>query len=188
MKGTLLKVVTLFVLGTRIDDVYYQHGGARRQEPDSTGIRARAGAPEHGGPQSRPGGIGELHRERTGRVQRLPYEPAICRGRRPVCRPDRGDQRGWLPWRRNGVPSVSLRLTESHAACIERPARGPDARTIPRGHAQGDGLQEWSPADLSLLQIMPWPVYGKMSDRELQAMYEYLRAIPCVGSAERCGR
>ena len=33
---------------------------------------------------------------------------------------------------------------------------------------------------------MPWPVFGKMSDRELQAVYEYLRAIPCVGSAERC--
>jgi len=31
-----------------------------------------------------------------------------------------------------------------------------------------------------LLQVMPWPVYGKMSDRELQAIYEYLRAIPCL--------
>jgi hypothetical protein len=33
-----------------------------------------------------------------------------------------------------------------------------------------------------ILQIMPWPVYGKMSDRELQAIYEYLKAIPCVPS------
>jgi len=31
-----------------------------------------------------------------------------------------------------------------------------------------------------LLQVMPWPVYGKMSDRELEAIYEYLRAIPCL--------
>lgn len=38
-----------------------------------------------------------------------------------------------------------------------------------------------------LLQVMPWPVYGNMSDRELEAIYEYLRAIPCVGSAMRCG-
>ena len=38
-----------------------------------------------------------------------------------------------------------------------------------------------------LLQVMPWPVYGKMSDRELHAIYEYLRAIPCVGDAARCG-
>jgi hypothetical protein len=31
-----------------------------------------------------------------------------------------------------------------------------------------------------ILQVMPWPVYGKMSDRELEAVYEYLRAIPMI--------
>jgi len=31
-----------------------------------------------------------------------------------------------------------------------------------------------------LLQVMPWPVYGKMSDRELAAIYEFLRAIPSI--------
>lgn len=31
-----------------------------------------------------------------------------------------------------------------------------------------------------ILQVMPWPVYGKMSDRELEAIYEYLRAIPMI--------
>ena len=29
-----------------------------------------------------------------------------------------------------------------------------------------------------LLQVMPWPVYAKMSNRDLRAIYEYLRAIP----------
>jgi hypothetical protein len=29
-----------------------------------------------------------------------------------------------------------------------------------------------------LLQVMPWPVYAEMSNRELRAIYEYLRAIP----------
>ena len=29
-----------------------------------------------------------------------------------------------------------------------------------------------------LLQVMPWPVYGKMKDRDLRAIYEYLRSIP----------
>lgn len=38
-----------------------------------------------------------------------------------------------------------------------------------------------------LLQVMPWPVYGKLTDRDLGAIYEYLRAIPCLGSAQRCG-
>ncbi|MFN3649228.1 MAG: cytochrome C [Armatimonadota bacterium] len=28
------------------------------------------------------------------------------------------------------------------------------------------------------LQVMPWPVYGKMTDKDLRAVYEYLRAIP----------
>ena len=31
-----------------------------------------------------------------------------------------------------------------------------------------------------ILQVMPWPVYGKMSDHELEAIYEYLRAIPTI--------
>ena len=31
-----------------------------------------------------------------------------------------------------------------------------------------------------ILQVMPWPVYGKMSDRELAAIYEFLKAIPVI--------
>jgi hypothetical protein len=38
-----------------------------------------------------------------------------------------------------------------------------------------------------LLQIMPWPMFRDMPDREKRALYEYLRAIPCRGSANRCG-
>jgi hypothetical protein len=29
-----------------------------------------------------------------------------------------------------------------------------------------------------ILQVMPWPVYGNMTDDDLRAIYEYLRAIP----------
>jgi hypothetical protein len=29
-----------------------------------------------------------------------------------------------------------------------------------------------------LLQVMPWPVYGRMLTRDLEAVYEYLRSIP----------
>jgi hypothetical protein len=32
--------------------------------------------------------------------------------------------------------------------------------------------------DGGILQVMPWPIYRNMSDRELRAIYEYLRAIP----------
>ncbi len=36
--------------------------------------------------------------------------------------------------------------------------------------------------DGDILQVMPWPIYKNMSDRELRAIYEYLRAIPHVES------
>ncbi|WP_224240919.1 cytochrome C [Hyalangium gracile] len=32
--------------------------------------------------------------------------------------------------------------------------------------------------DGSILQVMPWPVYKNMTERDLRAIYEYLRAIP----------
>lgn len=56
----------------------------------------------------------------------------------------------------------------------------PNAGCIPR------------PFDGSLLQIMPWPAFQKMTDRDIRAIYEYLRAIPCVQGnypeepADRC--
>ncbi|MEP6658052.1 MAG: cytochrome C, partial [Betaproteobacteria bacterium] len=31
-----------------------------------------------------------------------------------------------------------------------------------------------------LLQIMPWPVFGKKTDGDLRAIYEYLRSIPSL--------
>ena len=37
-----------------------------------------------------------------------------------------------------------------------------------------------------LLQVMPWPVYGKMLDRDLAAVYEYLSAIPHAEIGEGC--
>ena len=35
-------------------------------------------------------------------------------------------------------------------------------------------------ADNDLMQVMPWPVLRKMTDRDMQAVYEYLRAIPSL--------
>lgn len=39
------------------------------------------------------------------------------------------------------------------------------------------------PFDGGRLLVMPWPVFGKKTDRDLTAIYEYLRAIP---SRPRC--
>lgn len=32
----------------------------------------------------------------------------------------------------------------------------------------------------SIVQVMPWPVYGKKTDKDLTAIYEYLRSIPSL--------
>jgi hypothetical protein len=37
------------------------------------------------------------------------------------------------------------------------------------------------PFDGSLLQIMPWPAFSNMKEGDLRAIYEYLKAIPCIG-------
>lgn len=48
------------------------------------------------------------------------------------------------------------------------------------------------PFDGDLLQIMPWPNYKELTDHDLRAIYEYLKAIPCVQGnypgepADRC--
>ncbi len=73
----------------------------------------------------------------------------------------------------------------------------PDASGLPIG---GDTFQEFEqtirtghdpdqlhpnlpfPFRGDLLQIMPWPAYRNMTDRDLRAIYEYLSAIPCVAT------
>jgi hypothetical protein len=43
--------------------------------------------------------------------------------------------------------------------------QGDEYNNIPKGH---------------LLQIMPWPQFSYMTDHDLDAIYEYLSAIPCI--------
>jgi hypothetical protein len=48
------------------------------------------------------------------------------------------------------------------------------------------------PFDGELLQIMPWPIQKNMTDHDIRAIYEYLKAIPCIHGnypgepADRC--
>jgi len=37
-----------------------------------------------------------------------------------------------------------------------------------------------APVDGSRLQVMPWPVFHNMTDHQLDAIYEYLSAVPCI--------
>jgi hypothetical protein len=36
------------------------------------------------------------------------------------------------------------------------------------------------PFNGDLLQIMPWPFYQDLTDHDIRAIYEYLKAIPCI--------
>ena len=37
--------------------------------------------------------------------------------------------------------------------------------------------------DGDLLQVMPWPTFKSMTDHQLEAIYEYLSAIPCIDNS-----
>ena len=61
----------------------------------------------------------------------------------------------------------------------------PDANGRPAGLSLNDfvhllrtGETDDHPALGPLLQVMPWPTFRKMTDRDLEAIYEFLRAIP----------
>ncbi len=43
---------------------------------------------------------------------------------------------------------------------------------------QGTDFENVHPGISPLLQVMPWPVYGNMTDHDLRAVYEFLSAIP----------
>src|SRR5436190_23191508 len=64
---------------------------------------------------------------------------------------------------RNLTLSARIRTLEQFTDILRH---GTDLRTPPDGNP--------------ILQVMPWPVYGKMSDREIAAIYEYLNAIPLI--------
>ncbi len=63
----------------------------------------------------------------------------------------------------------------------------PDANGKPAGLSlqqfvdamrNGTDYKQLHPQTAPLLQVMPWPVYREMTQRDLEAIYEYLSAIP----------
>jgi hypothetical protein len=60
----------------------------------------------------------------------------------------------------------------------------PNANGLPAGltYAQFETVLRTGRDDEDghILQVMPWPVYGKLADQDLRAIYEYLRAIPSL--------
>jgi len=57
----------------------------------------------------------------------------------------------------------------------------PDANGLPSGLTRAQfikALRTGIDKDGAILQVMPWPVYGAMTDGDLKAIYEYLSSIP----------
>lgn len=57
----------------------------------------------------------------------------------------------------------------------------PNAQGLPAGMTLAQfrtALRTGKDLSNNTLQVMPWPVYGKMTDQDIAAVYEYLRAIP----------
>ena len=72
---------------------------------------------------------------------------------------------------RNGTDfdHVHPTCTAAQIAAIEGGATPACIPTSPDNPVRGD-----------LLQIMPWPVFSQMTDHQIEAIYEYLSAIPCI--------
>jgi hypothetical protein len=75
--------------------------------------------------------------------------------------------------RQFGPTITAPNITPDHAGKPAGLTRQQFIQTLRTGHNPKDPPGE-------ILQVMPWPSFGKKSDVDLAAMYEYLRAIPSL--------
>jgi hypothetical protein len=75
--------------------------------------------------------------------------------------------------RQFGPAITSANITPDYAGKPAGLTRQQFIQTLRTGHNPKD-----SPGQI--LQVMPWPTFGKKSDTDLAAIYEYLRAIPSL--------
>jgi hypothetical protein len=70
-------------------------------------------------------------------------------------------------------PLTASNITPDHAGRPNGLTRSQFIEAMRTGH------DPRAPAG-KILQVMPWPVYGKMTDHDLSAVYEFLRSIPSL--------
>lgn len=81
-----------------------------------------------------------------------------------------------------GVDIVSRNLTPDHTGQPEGGASFGEFYDSMRLGIDHDHLHPVLafPFDATKLQVMPWPAYRNWTDEDLEAVWEYLKAIPCV--------
>ena len=90
--------------------------------------------------------------------------------------PEQNYDAGSLAGGRKFGPFTSRNLTPNGNGLTARLTLDHFIETLRTGVDSKNGHPMISP----LLQVMPWPVYSNMTDRDLKAVYEFLRSIPCV--------
>jgi hypothetical protein len=75
--------------------------------------------------------------------------------------------------RQFGPTITAANITPDYAGRPAGLTREQFIKTLRTGHNPKDPAGE-------ILQVMPWPAFGKKTDTDLAAIYEYLRAIPSL--------
>jgi hypothetical protein len=97
-----------------------------------------------------------------------PYEPG---GDPFLGQPERINVEGYLAGGTSFGPIVSANITPDDEGLPAGLTFPEFKRLLRTGHDPHSG---------GILQVMPWPVFRDMTDRDLRAVYEYLRAIPSI--------
>jgi hypothetical protein len=93
---------------------------------------------------------------------------------------------GPFPGPASPIHIVSRNLTPDHTGMPIGGDTFEEFKQTIRTGVDPDQLHPGLPAPFNgtLLQIMPWPAYKNMTDRDLRAIYEYLSAIPCIAGPD----
>jgi hypothetical protein len=92
---------------------------------------------------------------------------------------------GGVPFGPPGDPNtpVSRNLTPRASTGLPAGLTWDQFRRTMRTGADLKHRPPFAPSETNdLLQVMPWPVFQNMTERDLRAIYEYLRAIPSLPS------
>ncbi|PYS94236.1 MAG: cytochrome C [Acidobacteria bacterium] len=124
-------------------------------------------------------GLGSYIVNAQGSCNECHTNPSFKFGGNPFLgQPEQVNTDGYLAGGQAFGPFISRNLTPN-AEGLPAGLTFDQFRHIIRTGADDDKLPPNAPSyDHDLLQVMPWPVFSKMTDRDLRAIYEYLSAIP----------